>query len=93
MPERYKGVYESLNESQKDLISKQARLFGSLETQYQIDNFWQTRDLRPRKIEIQKINENESPVATIEMTPTGVTQQSVNEVKEALITRFKNIRN
>ena len=93
MPEKYKGVYESLNESQKDSISKQAKLFGSLETQYQIDNFWQTRDLRPRKIEIQKINENESPVATIETVPTGVTQQSVNDVKEALINRFKNIRN
>ena len=92
MPERYKAMYEALNESQKDLIGRQAKVFGSLETQYQIDNFWQTRDLRPRKVEIQKINENESPVAAVEVTPAGVPTQVVNDIKEALSARFKNIR-
>lgn len=92
MPERYKAMYEALNESQKDSIGRQAKLFGSLDTQYQIDNFWQTRDLRPRKVEIQKINENESPAATVEVTPAGVPTQVVNDIKEALSARFKNIR-
>jgi hypothetical protein len=91
MPERYKSMYESLNESQKDSIGKQAKLFGSLETQYQIDNFWQTRDLRPRKVEIQKINENEAPAAVVENSPAGVPLQVVNDVREALKARFKNI--
>jgi hypothetical protein len=91
MPEKYKSVYESLNESQKDSINKQAKLFGSLDTQYQIDNFWQTRDLRPRKVEIQKINENETPVAAVENSPAGVPLQVVNDVREALKARFKNI--
>ena len=91
MPDKYKSVYESLNESQKDSINKQAKLFGSLDTQYQIDNFWQTRDLRPRKVEIQKINENETPVAAVENSPAGVPLQVVNDVREALKARFKNI--
>jgi hypothetical protein len=91
IPEKYKSIYESLNESQKDSISKQAKLFGSLDTQYQIDNFWQTRDLRPRKVEIQKINENETPVTVVENSPAGVPLQVVNDVRQALITRFKNI--
>jgi hypothetical protein len=91
MPERYKAVYESLSASQKDSISKQSKLFGSLETQYQIDNFWQTRDLRPRKVEIQKINENETPAQVIETSPAGVPLQVVNDVRDALKARFKNI--
>jgi hypothetical protein len=91
MPEKYKAMYESLSSSQKDSISKQAKLFGSLETQYQIDNFWQTRDLRPRKVEIQKINENEAPVAAVETSPAGVPLQVVNDVRDALKARFKNI--
>lgn len=90
MPEKYKAMYESLNESQKDSISKQSKMFGFLETQYQIDNFWQTRDLRGKKVEIQKINENEAPV-TVENSPSGVPQHVVNDVREALKARFKNI--
>jgi hypothetical protein len=63
-----------------------------LETQYQIDNFWQTRDLRMKKVEIQKINEGEAPAATVEVSPAGVPTHVVNNVKEALTSRFKNIR-
>ena len=90
MPEKYKEIYESLNPSQKDSIHKQSKMYP-LETQYQIDNFWQTRDLRPKKVEIQKINENEAP-ATVEVSPAGVPTQRVNDIKEALASRFKNIR-
>jgi hypothetical protein len=84
-------MYESLNESQKDSIGKQAKMFGSLETQYQIDNFWQTRDLRSKRVEIQKINENEAPAQAIETSPAGVPLQVVNDVRDALKARFKNI--
>jgi hypothetical protein len=91
MPEKYKSMYESLNESQKDSIGKQAKMFGSLETQYQIDNFWQTRDLRSKRVEIQKINENEAPAQAIETSPAGVPLQVVNDVRDALKARFKNI--
>lgn len=91
MPERYKSIYESLSPVQKESIHKQSKIYP-LETQYQIDNFWQTRDLRPKKVEIQKINENEAPVANVEVTPAGVPTQVVNDIKEALSARFKNIR-
>lgn len=91
MPERYKEIYESLNPVQKDSIHKQSKMYP-LETQYQIDNFWQTRDLRPKKVEIQKINESEAPAATVEVTPAGVPAQRVNDIREALTSRFKNIR-
>jgi hypothetical protein len=91
MPEKYKSIYESLNPIQKDSIHKQSKMYP-METQYQIDNFWQTRDLRPRKVDIQKINENETPATTVDVTPAGVPTQVVNDIKEALTSRFKNIR-
>jgi hypothetical protein len=91
MPEKYKEIYESLNGVQKDSIHKQSKMYP-LETQYQIDNFWQTRDLRMKKVEIQKINEGEAPAATVEVSPAGVPTHVVNNVKEALTSRFKNIR-
>ena len=90
MPERYKTVYESLSDAQKDSIHKQAK-FHSLETQYQIDNFWQTRDLRSKKVEIQKIDESAASAETVQTTPAGVPTQVVENVKAALMSRFKNI--
>ena len=66
MQEKYKKQWEALTESQKGSISAQSNYYP-LNTQYQIDNFWQTRDLRPVQLNLQTINEgklaaDEAPV-------------------------------
>jgi methyl-accepting chemotaxis protein len=55
MPTRYLASWNTLTESQKNAIKAQAST-RLLETQYQIDNFWATRDLREVKADL--INES-----------------------------------
>jgi hypothetical protein len=55
MPSRYLASWNTLAESQKNAIKAQAST-RLLETQYQIDNFWATRDLREVKADL--INES-----------------------------------
>jgi len=57
MPEKYRKQWEALTESQKASISAQSNYYP-LNTQYQIDNFWQTRDLRPVQMNLETINES-----------------------------------
>jgi hypothetical protein len=45
MPEKFKSSWESLNESQQASVKAQASV-RNLDTQYKIDHFWSTRDLR-----------------------------------------------
>ena len=45
MPEKFKSSWESLNESQQAAVKAQASV-RNLDTQYKIDHFWSTRDLR-----------------------------------------------
>lgn len=56
MSEKYRKQWEALSESQKGSILAQSNYYP-LNTQYQIDNFWQTRDLRPVQLNLQTINE------------------------------------
>ncbi len=57
MPSKYKSSWESLNESQKSSIKAQASV-RNLDTQYKIDHFWSTRELRAYNPS-EQINENE----------------------------------
>ena len=45
MPSKYKSSWDSVNESQKSSITAQASV-RTLDTQYKIDHFWSTRELR-----------------------------------------------
>jgi methyl-accepting chemotaxis protein len=84
MPEKYKTSWNSLNESQKNAIKAQAST-RLLNTQYQIDNFWDTRDLREV---IVKVNESTNTVITDSSTyetPTGY----MDAVRNGLRNRFK----
>jgi predicted transcriptional regulator len=47
-PKEYRAIFESSNEVQKAAISARAE-FYTLNTQYQIENFWQTSGLNPKK--------------------------------------------
>lgn len=59
MPEEFNQVWESLSEGHKQSIVAQSN-FYRLETPYQIKNFWQTRQLGPKSIGVQKLNESEN---------------------------------
>lgn len=62
MPSEYKEQWEALSESKQAQILAQSKYFN-LNTEYQVSNFWQTRDLRESKPVMQKlemVNEKKS---------------------------------
>jgi hypothetical protein len=84
MPSRYTESWNSLNESQKNAIKAQASV-RVLESQYQIDTFWATRDLRVAKVET-----TEAPVAPINESSKYETPANyMDAVQEGLKRRFK----
>lgn len=54
MPAEYKETWETLSESKKNQIGAQSR-YHKLETEYQVRNFWQTRDLREAAPTMEKL--------------------------------------
>ena len=58
MPEIYRKTWETLSESKKNSITAQSKYYN-LKTQYQIDNFWSTRDLSPDRVQFQPLNESQ----------------------------------
>lgn len=61
MPNRFVASWNSLSESQQNSIKAQAST-KLLESQYQIDNFWSTRDLREVKIDTLNEGANNAPI-------------------------------
>jgi hypothetical protein len=58
MPEKHQSAWNSLNESQQTAVKAQASV-RNLDTQYKIDHFWATRDLRSHNPS-EQINEGTS---------------------------------
>lgn len=54
MPTEYKETWEALSEGKKNQIVAQAK-YHKLETEYQVKNFWQTRDLRESAKSMEKL--------------------------------------
>jgi hypothetical protein len=54
MPSEYKEAWTNLSESKQDNIIAQSK-YHTLNTEYQVANFWQTRDLRDTKVELEKV--------------------------------------
>lgn len=62
MPSEYKEQWESLSESKQAQVLAQSKYF-TLNTEYQVSNFWQTRDLReskPNMERLEMVNEKKS---------------------------------
>lgn len=84
MPAEYRGTWENLSESKKNQIEAQSK-YHTLNTEYQVRNFWQTRDLRDTKIEMEKV----------EMVKESKTEEvnkpayDVSQYAEELKKRFK----
>ena len=85
MPTKYLASWNTLTESQKNAIKAQAST-RVLESQYQIDNFWATRELREVKADLI----NESTTAPITESSNYETPSAYMEaVKNGLRNRFK----
>ena len=54
MPSEYKEAWANLSESKQNNIIAQSK-YHTLNTEYQVANFWQTRDLRDTKVELEKV--------------------------------------
>lgn len=54
MPLEYKETWENLSEAKKSQIGAQSK-YHTLNTEYQVRNFWQTRDLRETKVDLNKV--------------------------------------
>lgn len=84
MPNEYKETWNKLSESKKNQLLAQSK-YHRLETEYQVRNFWQTRDFRevaPVMEKVEIVNE-----ATEVAAPT--LPYNMDGVAESLNKRFK----
>ena len=85
MPAEYKDKFEALSESKQNQIKAQAN-YHTLNTEYQVRNFWETRDLREVKVDLEKLAAvNESAVKAEEKKPL----YDVSNYADSLKKRFK----
>ena len=83
MPEEYKAKWESLSEKKKNQITAQSKTH-KLESEYQVRNFWQTRDLRevaPVMEKVEMINESKKE-------ETKKLPYNLDGVKESIAKKF-----
>jgi hypothetical protein len=85
MPVEYKEKWESLSESKQAQILAQSQYFN-LNTEYQVANFWQTRDLRESKPNMERLEMvNEKKSVQEETKP----MYDISNYAEELKKRFK----
>jgi hypothetical protein len=84
MPTEYKAKWENLSEAKKNQLLAQSRTH-KVETEYQVRNFWQTRDLR----ETAPVMEKVSMVNEKKEVETKTLPYNLEGVKEAMAKRFK----
>lgn len=88
MPAQYRPLWNNLTESRKKEIVAESTRY-SLVTEYQINNFWQTRDLRSKQVEIERINETVSAVKqSTENKAYSVNENYLESFKSQLESRF-----
>jgi len=59
MPSKYNEKWNNLSKVRQDQIIAESNYFP-LNTEYQINNFWATRDLRSSKVSMEQLNENKT---------------------------------
>jgi len=83
MPEEYKEKWESLSEKKKNQITAQSKT-QKLESEYQVRNFWQTRDLR----EVAPVMEKVEMITESKKEETKKLPYELDGVKEAIAKKF-----
>ena len=54
MPSEYAETWANLSEAKQNQITAQSK-YKTLNTEYQVANFWQTRDLREAPVKMEKV--------------------------------------
>ena len=85
MPAEYAPVWESLSEGHQQSIVAQSN-FYNLDTPYQIKNFWSTRQLGPKTVGVQKLDESENVAETAK--PQAYSSDYMNYIASALEQKF-----
>lgn len=83
MPKEYRETYNALSESKKNQLLAQSKYFR-LETEYQVRNFWQTRDLREFAPVIERVEMIKESTEEVKQLP-----YNMEGVAEALNKKFK----
>ena len=84
IPSAYSELWEGLNEGQKQSVIAQAS-FYNLDTEYQIKNFWSTRQLGAKPVGLQKLNEGqETPESATTKSPQGYSNDYLAWVAKSL---------
>jgi len=86
MPEKFKSSWDSLNESQQANVKAQASV-RNLDTQYKIDHFWSTRDLRASNPS-EQIDETQSVNESSDSSKYETSSVYMDTVAEGLKKRF-----
>ncbi len=86
MPEKFKSSWDSLNESQQASVKAQASV-RNLDTQYKIDHFWSTRDLRASNPS-EQIDETQSVNESSDSSKYETSSVYMDTVAEGLKKRF-----
>ena len=84
MPTEYKAKWENLSEARKNQLLAQSK-YHKVETEYQVRNFWQTRDLR----ETAPVMEKVAMITEKKEVETKTLPYNLEGVKEAMAKRFK----
>ncbi len=86
MPEKFKSSWDSLNESQQASVKAQASV-RNLDTQYKIDHFWSTRDLRASNPS-EQIDETQTMNESSDSSKYETSSVYMDTVAEGLKKRF-----
>ncbi len=86
MPEKFKSSWDSLNESQQATVKAQASV-RNLDTQYKIDHFWSTRDLRASNPS-EQIDETQTMNESSDSSKYETSSVYMDTVAEGLKKRF-----
>lgn len=84
MPEKYKAKWEALPDDRKNQILAESKFYPTT-TQYQINNFWSTRDLRDQNVAFKPLHEQ------LNITDVKPEVTEINEdYRQSLIDKVKS---
>jgi hypothetical protein len=86
MPNEYKEAWSNLSSTRKNEIVAESTRYN-LSTEYQINNFWQTRDFRNKQVQVERINESKAAV-TEDATSYKVSDNFLESFQGQLQSRF-----
>jgi hypothetical protein len=91
MPAQYRPIWENLSDSRKqEIVAESVRY--DLVTEYQINNFWSTRDLRSKQVYVERLNESLSAgeqAKTQNQSGYKVNENYLESFKSQLESRFQ----